>query len=194
MDKPVWSIDAGRVLYVLGEYDGDHRSPYGNRVYLTYDDGNIGLYAHLAPRSFRVKVGQAVEAGTELGLMGMSGLGCDNEHLHLGEYPKGAPQLVSSWAIDPTSRIQRGIMPTVTKACNPWGSPACSPLVLSQGLYHEGIDFSGLDENVIEGERPAKGLTVDELYLDRLATVDPQYVLNRAETVRKNLAALNTRA
>lgn len=45
----------------------------GNSVVLTHDDGWETQYAHLLKGSVRVKPGQRVEAGTPLGLIGLSG-------------------------------------------------------------------------------------------------------------------------
>jgi murein DD-endopeptidase len=53
----------------------------GNYVILDLGRGNFALYAHLQPRSIRLRVGQKVRRGQVLGLLGNSGKS-EGPHLH----------------------------------------------------------------------------------------------------------------
>jgi murein DD-endopeptidase MepM/ murein hydrolase activator NlpD len=53
----------------------------GNHVILDLDDGRYAMYAHLAPHSVAVHVGDRVKAGDPLGLLGNSG-NTTGPHLH----------------------------------------------------------------------------------------------------------------
>lgn len=187
--KPVWSPVAGRVVYALREWDGKYQSPYGNRVYLKITKGDyhgyVLLFAHL--ESFTCKDGQEIKAFDQFGVMGTTGANIDNVHLHVSLYPPKATEYKSETAIDPTPLFQASGMPTVTAACNPWGSKACAAVLTAKGLCHEGVDFSGLDANINKGNPRDPGLVADQLYLDRLAQVDPAYLFARAEATKKYL-------
>ncbi len=77
---PVHPIAPGRVAYV-SEHPG--RSNYGRYVVVAHEvpEGTIySLYAHLA--SVSCKVGQRVERGDELGILGYSGVGLDKRRSH----------------------------------------------------------------------------------------------------------------
>lgn len=54
---------------------------HGNYVVIDHQNGEFSLVAHLIPGSLRVRVGQAVTAGTELGRCGNSGQ-TTNPHVH----------------------------------------------------------------------------------------------------------------
>lgn len=187
--KPVWSPVAGRVVYALREWDGKYQSPYGNRVYLKISSGDyrgyVLLFAHL--EFFSCKDGQEIRAFEQFGVMGKTGANIDNVHLHVSLYPPKVTQYVSDNAIDPAPLFQSCGMPTVTAACNPWGSPACAAVLTAKGLKHEGVDFSGLDVNKISGNPRDPGLVTDQLYLDRLKLVDPKYLAARAEATKRYL-------
>jgi hypothetical protein len=53
----------------------------GNHVILDFGDGRYAMYAHLAPHSVTVHVGDRVRAGDKLGLLGNSG-NTTGPHLH----------------------------------------------------------------------------------------------------------------
>src|SRR5262249_6401837 len=53
----------------------------GNYVILDLGRGNFALYAHLQPKSIRVRVGQKVRRGQVLALLGNSG-NAEGPHLH----------------------------------------------------------------------------------------------------------------
>ena len=78
---PVVSIAEGVVAYVNGSSYG---SNYGKYVAVLHNWGEgpiISLYAHLGKVS--CKVGQKVEAGSELGILGYTGVGIDKTRAHL---------------------------------------------------------------------------------------------------------------
>src|SRR5262249_7664582 len=53
----------------------------GNYIILDLGNGRLALYAHLQPKSLRVKVGDSVRRGQVLGLVGNSG-NASGPHLH----------------------------------------------------------------------------------------------------------------
>jgi murein DD-endopeptidase MepM/ murein hydrolase activator NlpD len=61
----------------------DERSFAGNHVVIRMRPGVFALYAHMMPGSVRVKVGDRVQTGQELGLLGNSG-NTNGPHLHFG--------------------------------------------------------------------------------------------------------------
>lgn len=61
----------------------DARSFAGNHVVIRMRPGVLALYAHMMPGSVRVKVGDRVQTGEELGLLGNSG-NTQAPHLHFG--------------------------------------------------------------------------------------------------------------
>lgn len=61
----------------------DERSFAGNHVVIRMRPGVFALYAHMMPGSVRVKVGDRVQTGQELGLLGNSG-NTTAPHLHFG--------------------------------------------------------------------------------------------------------------
>ena len=78
----VMSIGKGRVVYVNPV---SSRSNYGNYVVVEHQDWGYGpicsLYAHLA--STQVEIGQQVQAGTVLGVLGSTGAGLNNARAHV---------------------------------------------------------------------------------------------------------------
>jgi len=74
-------IASGKVLEVVkGKYG------YGNHVVVEHEGNFTSLYAHLG--EINVQVGQEIAAGTQLGVVGMSGW-TTGPHLHLEVYDKG---------------------------------------------------------------------------------------------------------
>lgn len=62
----------------------------GNRVVQDLGDGRYALYAHMQPGSVRVRVGQRVERGQVLGLVGNSGISSGPHlHFHVMDGPGG---------------------------------------------------------------------------------------------------------
>ena len=59
--------------------------PKCNYIYIRHSDGQESVYAHLAWRSVRVKVGQRVRRGAVIGLSGQTGYAA-YPHLHFGVY------------------------------------------------------------------------------------------------------------
>lgn len=60
---------------------GGGRAVGGNQVVIDHGNGEYSFYAHLIPKSLRVKVGDVVETGAQLGLLGSSGNSTE-PHLH----------------------------------------------------------------------------------------------------------------
>jgi len=82
----VLAARAGVVMQVESDFDkaGLDREKYGGRanfVRIVHDDGSMALYAHLKPEGVRVRVGQRVQAGQQIGLSGNTGF-TTGPHLH----------------------------------------------------------------------------------------------------------------
>jgi len=88
MDSGVYAIAAapGKVVAVVDSlYDRnkyvDRAKGYGNYVAVEHAEGCITYYAHLRESSVRVRIGDAVNTGQRLGLIGSSGTS-EDPHLH----------------------------------------------------------------------------------------------------------------
>lgn len=140
----IYSVQKGTVLYCLPEMnENGKKSDYGNRVYIRHDDGSTTMYAHL--QTWLVTNGQEVEEGQCIGYMGDTGYGA--KHLHLSYFAPGTTPLTAANTSNPVPFIKAGAYPCNTKCTNPFGSMYCNPRL----SHHEGIDFSGLEENLIKG-------------------------------------------
>ncbi|HNR78571.1 MAG TPA: M23 family metallopeptidase, partial [Parvularculaceae bacterium] len=60
---------------------GGGRAVGGSQVMIDHGNGEYSFYAHLKPGSMRVKEGDTVETGAQLGLLGSSGNSTE-PHLH----------------------------------------------------------------------------------------------------------------
>src|SRR5207249_8349163 len=94
----------------------------GNYVILDLGKGNFAFYAHLQPKSIRVRLGQKVRRGQVLALLGNSG-NSESPHLHFhvtnGNSPLGAegvPYVFESFEL-------QGILPSIEELGN-WKPPA----------------------------------------------------------------------
>ena len=75
-------------LVGYGVCDALARSFIGNYVVIQHADHEFGLYAHLAPNTVKVSVGDSVSVGQELGLCGHSGHSTEPHlHFHLQDSP-----------------------------------------------------------------------------------------------------------
>jgi len=84
MKRPDETIDAyfGRLQQEQFErIAGGGRAVGGNQVMIDHGNGEFSFYAHLKPGSVRVKEGDMVETGAQLGLLGSSGNSTE-PHLH----------------------------------------------------------------------------------------------------------------
>ena len=73
----VEAVQKGEVILAR---PASYGSPYGNYVMVRHPNGMISLYAHLS--NFRVKVGDHLRAGEQLGVVGHSGVDSGFDHLH----------------------------------------------------------------------------------------------------------------
>ena len=83
---PVYAVDDG-IVYATKDNDKSGKS-WGNFVKIKHNDGTYTLYAHLKD-GIKVKKGQAVKQGTQVGNMGNTGKSYGN-HLHYEVYVGGA--------------------------------------------------------------------------------------------------------
>jgi RHS repeat-associated protein len=155
------------VVMKVGRVEDDPNNPYGNRVYIKHPDGSVTMYAHLDSIPAWVVVGAEVAEGQQIGVMGKTGT--DNKHLHFSYFKPGVKGYTSGYASDGSAFIAAHSMPCNTYACNPYGSSACNPKLSK----HEGIDFSGLECNLIpDWQYGLSGVFLtNALYDDRLETV-----------------------
>jgi hypothetical protein len=93
--EPILAPAAGTVLWVRDSLPDnrpgrtDPKNPAGNAVMLDHGNREFSLFAHLQPRSLKVKAGQRVRAGDELGRCGNSGNTTEPHlHYHLQDGPK----------------------------------------------------------------------------------------------------------
>lgn len=94
---PLRAVANGTITAV--GYDGS----YGNKTVLTLDDGTEIWYAHQT--SFNVTVGQKVNGGDQIGLMGSTG-NVTGPHLHMEVF------LPDGTAVDPyTALVEHGVQP-----------------------------------------------------------------------------------
>ena len=74
---------AGTVTERRDHYrDDDKVGGHENGVFVVHDDGTMAAYLHMSEGDVFVEVGDEVEAGDIIGLVGTSGTGPDNPHLH----------------------------------------------------------------------------------------------------------------
>lgn len=83
---PVYAADDG-VVYATNDNDKSGKS-WGNYVKIKHNDGTYTLYAHLK-NGIKVKKGQTIKQGTQVGNMGNTGKSYGN-HLHYEVYVGGA--------------------------------------------------------------------------------------------------------
>ena len=143
-----WGIYAIRSGTVVGARTGENMSSfYGNTIIIKDSEtGESARYAHLD--STDLKIGDQVSEGQQIGVMGKTGNGIPgpNKHLHVSVYGKDVKSpWWSSEAKSPIDYIASGTYPANTKISNPWGSKASGV----PGSSHEGVDFSGLEKNLI---------------------------------------------
>lgn len=134
-EAPILSAAAGEVITVV---DGIDDAPFvgfgvagfysrhfaGNHVIIKHADGEYGFYAHLIQRSIKVKAGDKIEAGQELGLCGHSGHSTEPHlHFHLQDSPDlfkamGLPIHFSNIQVDKQTREGRVEIERGQRVCN----------------------------------------------------------------------------
>jgi len=136
----IYAIQDGVILHALTS-----ESDYGNRLYIYHPCGHVTLYGHLS--LLLVDEHTQVKKGDLIGFMGDSGRGIPtpNKHLHIGLFPPNE-DLRGINAINPVPFIVDGSYPCNTKVSGAFQE-------LYTDYYHEGLDFSGRDENLIKGWR-----------------------------------------
>lgn len=86
---PIRAARAGIVTFRESRYNRAFKDESdidkGNALILRHADGEDSLYAHLAHRSVRVRVGERVRRGQIVALSGQTGYAC-YPHLHFGVY------------------------------------------------------------------------------------------------------------
>ena len=120
---------------------------YGLTVIIKYPCGNRTLHGHNS--KLLVKTNDIVKRNQLIAIMGSTGKGLPrpNKHSHLGLIPKGKPlNHLKVNCINPVPFLIRN------NCCYPVNTKVSNPFQEDYGSYlHEGIDFSGLEENIISG-------------------------------------------
>ena len=81
--SPIYAAAEGEAI--VAGYGGLAGNTAGYNVVIKHDDGYYTVYAHMAPGSILVKVGERVYGGQQIGGMGNSGYSLGT-HLHFGVY------------------------------------------------------------------------------------------------------------
>ncbi len=90
-NSPIPAANRGIVVWA------DYLGIYGNAVIVDHGQGIFSLYAHMS--SFKVKKGDMVDKGQDVGLTGYTGL-AGGDHLHFGTYVWGMAVNPIEW-LDP---------------------------------------------------------------------------------------------
>jgi hypothetical protein len=119
---------------------------YGKTIIIGHSDGYRTLLAHNS--ILLVKTGELVKKGQLIAMMGKSGYGIPkpNKHGHLGLIPPGRPlvDLIIN-CINPVPWLVDG-------GCWPYNTKVSNGFHADFGeYYHEGLDASGLEKNLIKG-------------------------------------------
>ena len=138
-----WGVYAPKDGKILTAYTS---KSYGNTIIIEYPDKYRTLQAHNS--ILLVKNGELVKKGQLIAMMGNTGYGIPrpNRHGHLGLIPPGRPL---------TNLIENCINPVpwlVDGGCYPYNTKVTYGFQHDYGDYlHEGVDFSGLEKNLIKG-------------------------------------------
>lgn len=83
MEQPIYAAESGEVVSVRSNYNTTDTSggSYGNYIKLRHENGFSTLYAHMKYGSVNLKVGDRVNKGDQIGIMGRTGHATGN-HLH----------------------------------------------------------------------------------------------------------------
>ncbi len=104
-NSPVPAANSGRVVWA------EPLGIYGNAVIIDHGMGLFSLYGHLS--TFKVKKGDSIAKGQEVGLTGFTGY-AGGDHLHLGTYVWGVPVNPVEW-LDP-SWVEKKVEQPMQKA------------------------------------------------------------------------------
>lgn len=99
MGAPISAVTAGQVVYA-----GNKGDWAGNHVAVRHSSGHTTMYSHMS--RIDVTVGQSVQAGTRLGLVGSTGRSF-GAHLHLELYPPGVQPGDVYEAVDPRPWLRK---------------------------------------------------------------------------------------
>lgn len=133
----------------------EYKSKFGLRVYAEIQSNlypeMVMLFAHLS--EVTVRRGQYVHKGQKIGVMGNTGTVA--RHLHFGLYPS-VNELSAKYAIDPRELLKTGYPVCNTKQSGAWNEDYSHIHTWYVDKYgkpylHAGVDFSGLQSNLIDG-------------------------------------------
>jgi hypothetical protein len=125
----------------------------GNGLVITHDNGWETQYCHMAKGSLRVRVGDRVEAGQQLGLVGLSGR-TEFPHLHFSVFHNGK-------LVDPFAPTDAPAMPSTSDVARSlWSANAAkalvyhSPEVINFGFSAEAVSMDDIEAGRAGASRP----------------------------------------
>jgi hypothetical protein len=92
--QPVYAAATGKVIFARMEYPSEPDHGYGNMIMIEHRGGYVTLYGHLS--KFRVRKGQKVRAGQEIGVSGNTGHS-SGPHLHFTVFHNCSPTDPYGW-------------------------------------------------------------------------------------------------
>jgi hypothetical protein len=142
--KEKWGIYAPSDGIVSLVYESND---YGLTVVIEYPCGTKTLQGHNS--KILVTEGNRVKKGELIAIMGNTGKGIPkpNRHSHIGVIPKGRP--LTNLKVNCINPVPFLIKNNCVYPCNTLVSGAFHECY--GDYFHEGIDFSGLTKNLIEG-------------------------------------------
>ena len=139
----IYAIKSGEVYRLTR----DGSSVYGNSVIVKDRYGELAQYGHLVNQDY--KGGERILEGQVIGIMGSTGRGT-GKHLHVSVYPAGTISFSGSNAkINPIYYILEGVYPTNTLISGMYRAKYRDEN--GEEYNHEGKDFSGNEDNLIQG-------------------------------------------
>lgn len=149
MREQKWGVFSIKNAVVVKVNNDAAASSYGKYVITADKNGTIVRYGHLA--STAVIAGQNLACGELIGIMGDTGRGIPspNKHLHVSVYPAGTPD--PYWGKNATINPIKYILEGGEYPCNTRPTTDFGQMIGNPPYPHEGLDFSGLEKNVIDG-------------------------------------------
>lgn len=124
--EPIIAPEAGRVLEARRSTAPG--GGYGYFVKLQGKSGDVHIFAHMVPKSLKVKKGWVVEQGDVIGLLGSSGAST-GPHLHWEVRVKGKFVDPITWLQNKNKPASKAAAKPAAKAEKPKSSPASSSKV-----------------------------------------------------------------
>lgn len=142
----------------------------GNGVVVDHGDGWETQYCHMAKGSLRVKVGDAVKAGTPLGLVGLSG---DTEFPHLHVTVRHAGAVVDPFS--PAGSAGATCSATASLAASMWTPQAARSLAYKAGaILNAGFAGGAVTNEMVEAGGVAPPGAASAAVVAYMRVIEPQ--------------------